>query len=293
MSTQNAASTIPHWVSCNGKMIAPAAATLSVLGDTIYGAWGVYESMQLAGGVVFHLDDHLQRLLDSAAQIDLPLAGDLAQHRDWLGALLEAEAAQTGTPVQTATIRLFAVGPDREQEPRSFLWLQPFSAPDQTMARQGVGAVSYVGERALPTVKSLNTLINTLARHKASQQGEHEGLLIDTQGNVCEGASSTFYAVIDGVLVVPPASDILEGVTLQIVLRLAAEAGIGVERRRFSLAERAGWQEAFLTSTSRHVLPLIRLDSIAIGNGTPGPLTCELQQRFEDYFHRYIAQHQP
>lgn len=283
----------PHVVSCNGDLIPPSMATLSVLGETLYGAWGVYESIQLCNGVAFHLDDHLQRLLDSAKQIDLPLAGNLEQHRNWLQALLKAEAAETGQPIQQATIRLFAVGPEEDTGPRSFLWLIPFRPPAPTLYTQGVGAVTYVGERTLPNTKSLNTLVNTLARHKANQMGEHEGLLVDRQGNLREGASSNFYGVMAGKIVVPPACDILEGVTLHIVLRLAAEAGIDVERRPLPLAERAHWQEAFLTSTSRHVLPLVRLDGHPIGEGTPGPITQEIHRRFEDYFHRFIAAQQP
>ena len=266
-------------VVCNGELIPPGGATVSVLGSTLYGAFGVYESIQLWNRVVFHLDDHLSRLLASAAAIDLPLSGDLAAHRNWVHNLLQAE----GRPLD-ATIRLFSVGPEADAPPRSFLWLEPLRPPSPRMIHEGVGAVSYQAERALPTVKSLNTLVNTLARHAAQAAGEHEGLLVDAAGNVREGASSTFYAVQKGALLIPPAEDILEGVTLQIVLDLAGEAGIPVRRVHLPLAGREGWDEAFLTSTSRHLLPLVRLDGKAIGNGTPGPLTGELSRRFETYF---------
>lgn len=270
-----------RFVVCNGEWIPPGVATVSVLGSTLYGAFGVYESIQLWNGVVFHLDDHLARLLASAAAIGLPLSGDLAAHRHWVNNLIRAE----GSPPD-ATIRLFAVGPEADAPSRSFLWLEPLRPPSPEMIRTGVGAVSYQGERALPTVKSLNTLVNSLARHAAQAAGEHEGLLVDAAGNVREGASSTFYAVQGGSLLIPPAEDILEGVTLQIVLDLAGEAGIPVRRVRLPLSERSGWDEAFLTSTSRHVLPLVRLDDKPIDDGTPGPLTGELSRRFEAYFEK-------
>ncbi len=270
-----------RFVVCNGDLIPPGAATVSVLGSTLYGAFGVYESIQLWNGVVFHLDDHLSRLLASAAAIGLPLSGDLAVHRDWVHQLIQAE----GSPLD-ATIRLFSVGPEADAQPRSFLWLEPLHPPSPQMIRDGVGAVSYSGERALPTVKSLNTLVNTLARHASQAADEHEGLLVDADGNVREGASSTFYAVQEGALLIPPPEDILEGVTLQIVLDLAEDAGIPVHRLPLPLAERDGWDEAFLTSTSRHILPLVRLDGNAIGNGTPGLLTKELSRRFEAYFEK-------
>ena len=280
---------LPRIVSCNGALIPPSAATVSVLGNVLYGAWGVYESIQLWDGVIFHFDDHLNRLLDSAAQIELPLAGDLADHRAWVHALIAAENERQDDPIRRATIRLFAVGPDEGEGPKSFTWLVPLSAPDATMVATGVGAVTYAAERALPNAKSLNTLVNTMARRKAAADGEHEGLLLDALGNVREGATSNFYAIRDGVLMVPPAADILDGVTLQIVLRLATEAGIPVERRKLPLAELPTWEEAFLTSTSRHVLPLVRLNGLPIGNGAPGPVTMDLYARFERYFEEYVA----
>ena len=162
-------------------------------------------------------------------------------------------------------------------------------SPQGTLAREhdgaaGVGAVTYRGERALPNAKSLNTLVNTMARRRAAAAGEHEGLLLDEDDNVREGATSNFYVVRNGVLIVPPAADILDGVTLQIVLRLAADAAIPVERRKIPRAELPAWEEAFLTSTSRHVLPLVRLDGVPIGSGRPGTVTMELHRRFEAYF---------
>jgi D-alanine transaminase len=279
---------LPHVVSRNGDLIAPSGATVSVLGNVLYGAWGVYESIQLWDGVIFHLEDHLNRLLDSAAQVELPLAGDLSDHKRWVEDLIAAEAERRGEPMRRATIRLFAIGPDEGIGPRSFTWLTSLHAPDAEMVATGVGAVTYQGERALPNAKSLNTLVNTLARRRASAAGEHEGLLFDRDGNVREGATSNFYAIRDGVLRVPPAADILDGVTLQIVLRLAEEAAIPVERCKLPLAERAAWEEAFLTSTSRHVLPLVRLDGVAIGSGRPGTVTMALHRRFEEYFAEYV-----
>jgi branched-subunit amino acid aminotransferase/4-amino-4-deoxychorismate lyase len=278
-------------VSCNGELIAPAEATVSVLGNVLYGAWGVYESIQLWDGVIFHLDDHLNRLHDSARQVELPLAGDITAHRRWVQALIAAEAAYSVDRMRRSTIRLFAIGPDEGMASRSFIWLTPLRAPAAQTVATGVGAVTYAGERALPTAKSLNTLVNTMARRKASAAGEDEGLLVDKEGNIREGTSSNFYAVRDGMLIAPPPTDVLEGVTLQIVLRLAEDAGIPVERRRLPLTEWTEWDEAFLTSTSRHVLPLVRLDGSILGNGKPGPLTLDLYDRFEAYFAGYIAEH--
>jgi branched-subunit amino acid aminotransferase/4-amino-4-deoxychorismate lyase len=280
---------LPGVVSRNGELLPPADATISVLGSTLYSAWGVYESMQLWDGVVFHLDAHLDRLFESARVIALPLAAELETHRQWVEVLVAAETESAPKAVARATIRLFAVGPESGQGSRSFIWLTPFHAPDAQTYQQGVGAVTYRGERMLPNAKSLNNLVNTLARHKASAAGEEEGVLVDEDGNVCEGASSNFYVIQDDTLLVPPPDDILSGVTLQIVLRLAEEASIPVIRQKLPLADRDRWKEAFITSTSRHILPLVRLDGTPIGDGRPGPVTIELHRRFEAYFARHTG----
>jgi branched-subunit amino acid aminotransferase/4-amino-4-deoxychorismate lyase len=280
---------LPSWVSRNGELVPPADATISIMANTIYSAWGVYESLQLWEGVIFHLEEHLRRLFESAREIELPLAADLETHRQWVEALVAAEMASSPAGVQRATIRLFSVGPDGGQEARSFIWLTPLHPPDAQRYEQGVGAVTYRGERTLPNAKSLNNLVNTLARRKASAAGEEEGLLVDNDGNLIEGATSNFYVIQDDTLLVPPPADILSGVTLQIVLRLAAEASISVVRQKLPLAARDQWAEAFITSTSRHILPLVRLDGQPIADGRPGPLTRELHRRFEEYFTRWIS----
>jgi branched-subunit amino acid aminotransferase/4-amino-4-deoxychorismate lyase len=152
------------------------------------------------------------------------------------------------------------------------------------MFEQGVGAVSHPGERALPQAKSLNTLVNHMARVRAQQAGEHEGLLVNRHGCLTEGSSSNLFVVQAGVLITPPVEDVLTGVTQEEVLKLAARLAIPVERRPLPLAELARWDEAFLTSTSRHVLPLVRLDGQPIGSGCPGSTAKALRAAFEAHF---------
>ncbi|MBP7964703.1 MAG: aminotransferase class IV [Caldilineaceae bacterium] len=284
-------STLPHYVSINGRLVPPDAATVSVFNPAIYGAFGIYESMQMRDGVIFHFDDHLDRLITSARLISLPLAGDAATIAGWTAAMIEAHRQELPPgAAETATIRLFAVGASGLDElPQTFIWLQALSRPQPDDYVKGLGAVTFHGERAIPQSKSLNTLVNTLAKHKATAAGENEGLLVDRQGNVAEGGSSNLFVVQDGVLILPPDETILAGVTSQIVLMLAAEHGIPVARRPIPLAGMAQWDEAFLTSTSRHVLPLVRVDGVAVGAGVPGPVTQGLTRQFDAYFEAYIA----
>lgn len=273
---------LPHLVCRNGRLIAPARANISIFNPVIYGAFGVYESIQLAQGVVFLLEEHLQRLADSAAAIDLELPADLATIARWTQEAVQANGCED------AIIRLFALGPSPQNGPEAFIWPEAPRIFPLEMYEQGVGAVTFEGERALPHAKSLNTLVNHLAKQRALRAGEHEGVLVDRYGNVTEGSSSNLFVVRDGVLLTAPLDTVLPGVTQQQVLKLAGQLGIPVEHRPLPLAERNTWDEAFLTSTSRHVLPLVRLDGQPIGSGRPGSITRQLSQAFEAHFREVI-----
>jgi len=162
-----------------------------------------------------------------------------------------------------------------------------------SLFEEGAGAVTYIGERALPQAKSLNTLVNHMAKARALQAGEHEGVLVDRYGNATEGSSSNLFVVRDGTLLSPPEEDVLAGVTQIEVLDLAQQLGIPVTRETLPLRDRELWGEAFLTSTSRHVLPLVRLDGLPIGAGVPGPVTLRLRAAFEARFLSIVQEAQP
>lgn len=270
--------TLPHVVSHNGQLIAPSDAHISIFNPVIFGAFGVYESIQLYQGVIFRLDDHLQRLTDSAAAIELALPAGLDTIARWTQEAIAANGCRN------ALIRMFALGPTPGYAPEIFIWPEAPRAFPPEMVEKGVGAVTYHGERALPHAKSLNTLVNHLARMNAQKAGEHEGLLVDRHGCVTEGSTSNLFVVLDGVLLTAPDEDVLAGVTQLELLKLAGELGLPVLQRPLPMAERVHWDEAFLTSTSRHVLPLVRIDGRPIGDGRPGRVTRRLHEAFEAHF---------
>lgn len=269
---------LPQVVSRNGQFIPPADAHISIFNPVIFGAYGVYESIQLYGGVIYLLDDHLLRLAASAAAIEMALPGDQAAIGRWTREVIAANGCRD------ALIRIFALGATAANGPEIFIWPEAPRALPEAFFQQGVGAVTYAGERALPQAKSLNTLVNHLAKARALHAGEHEGVLVDRDGHVTEGSSSNLFVVRGGVLLTAPEEDVLTGVTQLEVLSVARSLGIAVLREKLPLAGRSAWDEAFLTSTSRHVLPLVRLDGLPIGDGAPGPVTQRLRLAFEERF---------
>lgn len=268
---------LPAVVSCNGVFISPADAQVSVFNPALYGAFGVYESLQVANGQIFELVGHLNRLAHSAAVIELRLPAPPEQIAGWVADVVTASGQAA------CTVRLFVVSNDDNSAANAYIWTQPPTHYPLAYYQEGVAAITFAAQRFLPESKSLNALSSFMAQRRARAAGVHEALL-QHAGCLTEGSNSNLFAVIGGEVVTPPDAEVLAGVTREVVLRLAREHEIPVHCAALPLAGRADWQESFITSTSRHVMPLIRVDDATIGDGRPGPVTRRLHALFEAYF---------
>jgi len=273
---------LPTYVLRNGALVLPAQANISVFNPAIYGAFGVYESMQVANGVVFARDTHLQRLAHSAEIVGLRLPADLATFGRWIAEVLEANAATD------CTLRLFAVGGGDGDEAAAYIWPQPPPIFPVEYYADGVAVITVEGERYLPQAKSLNTLVTFLARRRAKEQGVHEALLHHA-GYLTEGSNSNLFAVIDGQVLTPPGEQVLAGVTRDLLVSLSQGHACAIREAPLALADISRWSECFITSSSRHVMPVTTLDGRPVGDGCMGPLTRRLAALFEDYFRSQCA----
>lgn len=272
----------PAFVSRNGVLIPPGEASVSVFNPAIYGAYGVYESMQVAEGIVFEQDAHLRRLAQSAAILELPLPADLAEISRWIDAVV----AEAGAP--EFTVRLFVVGPENGGAACAYIWPQPPTRYPSSFYRDGVAAITFEAQRYLPQAKSLNSLTSFMAQRAARAAGVHEAFLYH-DGSVTEGSNSNIFAIVNGEVRTPPATEALSGVTRDVVIALAQERGIPWRETPLPLDEVAGWDECFITSTSRHVMPVTTIDRRPVGSGAVGPLTTRLAALFEGRFADSLA----
>ena len=161
------------------------------------------------------------------------------------------------------------------------------SYPDH-LYRTGASAVLFEGQRALPACKSLNTLVNFLARRVATQAGALEGLL-HHNGSLTEGARSNLFAVHQGQLVTPPASEVLSGITRDIIVQVMQDTAHPVTEATLS-TDLTRYDEIFISSTSMHVMPITRIDGQPIGAGSVGPVTSLAMARFETHYREVMAQ---
>ena len=273
---------LPVFVSRNGELIPPAQAAVSVFNPALYGAYGVYESLQIVHGKPFALAAHLQRLAHSAAILELPLPADPATFADWIAAVLAANQAGE------CTLRIFAVGPENGGAATAYLWPQPNPVYPAGCYTAGASVITYEGQRFLPEAKSLNNLVALLSRRRALELGAHEALL-HHDGYLTEGSNSNLFAVLDGAVITPPAGQVLSGVTRDILLKLASRCGIEIRQAPLALADLPRWRECFITSTSRHVMPVTVVDGRPVGDGQVGPLTRQLMELFEAHFVQEIG----
>ena len=147
------------------------------------------------------------------------------------------------------------------------------TAKNEKLAAEGIAVVTVPDIRwQRVDIKSVALLPNVLAKQQAREQGAREAWLVDAQGRVTEGASSNAWIVTrDGVLVTRPLSgDILPGITRSVVLDLIARQGLGFEERPFTVEEAYAAREAFVTSASQLVMPVVQIDGRPVGNGAPG-----------------------
>jgi branched-chain amino acid aminotransferase len=230
---------------------------------------GAYTTFRTYGGDrIWRLDYHVRRLQDSVALQGQPAALD---PKALARALAEALRA-TGHPESRFRVT-FA-------PPRLFVSVEPFTALPEADYEHGVRCMSVGGQRDNPHAK--DTRFATVAQdaYRTLPSWAHEGLLAGDDGVLLEGLSSNFFAVRDGLLCTEE-ERVLPGLTRALVLELAAarlpRGPRGVRRDELSQA-----QEAFLTSASRGVLPVVGVDEVVVGGGRPGPLAHELRARFDE-----------
>ncbi|MCP4166616.1 MAG: hypothetical protein GY759_12095 [Chloroflexi bacterium] len=254
----------------NGRFIEPHDATIPIFTPSLVGALGVYETLKVQRGKYIALDEHLERLSASVAGAGLSLDVDRSILKQWCFLAVAANHAE-------GQVRLVVVDLG-EPHADVFLYQMSYAPPPVEEYEEGVQVTIYHGERALPLVKSFNTLVSGLARKAALKAEAHDALLVDRDGNISEGSNCNVFAVQHGILMAPPLGTILEGTVMTQVLELALTSAIPVQRLPLKLADVPTWDEAFLTSTRRGVLPIRTVGEHALGR--PGPITRHLLQAY-------------
>ena len=265
----------------NGDFTPASQAAIGLNDLGLVRGYGVFEVLRTYGERPFGLRAHLDRLAYSAAQIELALPAPLAAIESIVHETLARNA------VRDVTIRIIVTGGASssflmpEDRPTLLVMLAPVKPYAAQIYADGAALITVDAARFMPTVKSLNYIPVILGQRKARAAGAIEALYCDAAGVITECTTSNFF-IFKGDQLITPAQDVLPGVTRAAALEVAGDLFEIVERPilRRELAEA---DEAFITSTTKEIMPIVRVDAQPIGAGRPGVRTQRLRQSFQAY----------
>jgi len=277
----------------DGQFYDKADAKVSVFDHGLLYGDGVFEGIRFYAGRVFRLEEHLDRLYDSARAICLAVPIAKAELAEALLETIRQNELQDGYVRLVVTRGSGDLGLNPALCPKAtvFIIASKITLYPVEMYKNGLAVVTCATRRiphgALsPMVKSLNYLNNVLAKIEAQQAGAGEGLMLNEQGYVAECTGDNIFTVKGGAIFTPPiSSGALAGITRQVVFEIAAELGLSLSEPDMTRYDIYTADECFLTGTAAEIIPVVRLDSRAIGSGRPGPVTLRLIEQF----HRLTA----
>jgi D-alanine transaminase len=273
-------------VYLNGTFLPMEQATVSVMDRGFIFGDGVYEVIPVYGGHLFRLDQHLQRLARSLAEIRL--ANPLSSEK-WRQCLQEL-VKLNGDGDQSVYVQITRGAAPRDHAfPKDvhatvYAASTPLKPLPADVADQGVAAIILQDIRwQRCDIKAITLLANILLRQQAVDQGAVEAILV-RDGRANEGAASNLFIVKEGVVVTPPKGPfLLPGITRDLILDLATGAGIAHREATISEEDLKTAAEIWLTSSTREILPVTRLDRQPVGTGKPGPIWRRMMALYQDY----------
>lgn len=297
------------WVNVNGEIVEGGRAVISVFDHGFLFGEGVYEVCRTYHGTPFLLDRHLARLRASAAglALDVPFADEEIQRRTeatmvaaGLGLRGQAAAREAYLRiVLTRGVGEITYDPAATPEPSLVIISRPHVDPPAWYYTRGVAValldiVRNHPQAVSPLIKSNNLLNNALAMQAAIRRGAVEGVLRNYRGEIAECAQSNLFVVAGGHIRTPGLeAGLLAGITRAFVIEIAAALGHPVEEAVLHDADLLNADEAFLTSTTKEIVPIVRVDDRTLGSGRPGPVTQALLAEYRRRAHAATAPRAP
>lgn len=270
----------------NGDYLPEQEAAIPVLDRGFLFGDGVYEVIPVFGGHPFRLEQHMARLSRSLAEVRIP---DPHTREAWAAVfhrILELNPGGDRSLYIQVTRGVMAHREHAfsgELAPTVLVMVNPIAPPDPAVLEQGVSAVVMEDHRwSRCDIKAITLLPNVLARQHAVDAGATEAILV-RNGLAIEGAASNLFIVVDGVLVTPPKDrQLLGGITRDLVLELAEAAGMPVMETALPASRLLEASEIWLTSSTREILPVTRLEGAPVGDGLPGPVWARMHALYQD-----------
>ncbi len=273
----------------DGKFLSDEDALISVKDLIVLRGFGVFDALITYNKTPFHLEDHVRRLEKSAEYIGLQL-----HHKNSEICEIVRETVTRNPHHHESAIRIVYTGGISSDgltpEGRGILMVmvtELMGLPARVYT-EGAKVITVDAARFLPAAKSTCYLSAVFAKREAKKQEAIEALYVDRDTRILEGATTNFFCFQGERLITPPTGEILSGVTRSVVIELAKSV-YEVEERDLLLSETGAMQEAFITASSKEVMPVVRIDDRQIGDGRVGERVRKVMQLFRDYTNSYAT----
>ena len=288
---------LPTVVSINGKIMFKEDAKISIFDRGFLYGDSVYEVIRTYEGIPFLLQEHLDRLWQSASKLDMAFSfdeshivkevntclGELGKESAYIRIIVtRGQGPLQLDPVSAGANNIVVIAKEFKEYPRE--WYE-----------NGVNIlISHVERTSIraidPNIKSGNYLNNIMAFIHAKKQKAFDAIMLNNEGFITEGTTHNIWVVKNGKAYTPPLhAGILEGITRKTILILAKKNGIEVEQKNMPAEDLINADECFMTSTTKEVIPVTQVNNAPIGTGEPGAITSKLHSLYRDFIKQQIA----
>jgi len=277
-------------VYINGKLYPKDEAKISVFDHGLLYGDGVFEGIRCYNGNIFKLSEHIDRLYDSAKAISMEIQLTRDELKDAVINTLKANNLKDSyiRLIVTRGVGKLGLNPFLCEESQVIIITDFIQLYSKELYEKGLDAIIVPTIRnhsdALnPNVKSLNYLNNILAKIECINAGATEGIMLNKDGYVAEGTGDNIFIVKDNGIITPPTTaGILIGITRNVVIELANEAGMTVKEEQLTRDDLYNADECFLTGTAAEIIPVVNLDGRKIASGRPGKITLSLLKKYQE-----------
>jgi D-alanine transaminase len=271
----------------NGRYLPQRAATVHVEDRGYQFSDGVYEVCEVRGGHIIDQRRHLARLKRSLVELGIEMPMSETALAIVMRECVRRNRVRDGIvylQITRGVARRDHAFPPPGTAPSVVVTARTLNAAgNERIAADGLAVITVPDNRwGRVDIKSISLLPNVLAKQAARERGAKEAWFVDRDGHVTEGSSSNAWIVTKGGTVVtrPADNGILRGITRSVLLDVIKAQGLKLEERPFTVEEAYGAREAFLTSASQIVMPVVRIDDRPVGNGAPGSVAVALRAEF-------------
>lgn len=278
-------------VYINGEFVPTENAKVSVYDRGLLYGDGVFEGIRVYDGRIFKLDEHIDRLYESAHSILINIPLSKEEFKEKIAETVRRNGLRDAyiRPIVTRGVKGLGINPWDAMTPTVIIIVDKITLYSTKMYEEGISAVCASTIRnnpnaCNPQIKSLNYLNSAMAKFEAYLAGADEAIFLNPQGYVVEAAvDNIFIYTKEGILVTPPTYlGALRGITRDTVIGIAKAKGIPVKEEPFTRHDLYNAVEAFLTGTAAEVIPLVKVDGRIIGDGRPGSVTREIMMAYRE-----------